>query len=492
MKDILSGRCFDSRIRSEKIEKKEKYLGHFLGPVSVILMNSILSNYLNVYYTDVLDISGIWGGLFIGAFPIVAKALDVLTFIYMGRVVDGTDSRQGKVRPWILFSAPLLVISMVLLFVVPVGNENVTAIWIFLSYTMFYAVAYTMYSTAHTLLVPLATHDEEERGKLSLVANTPNMAAGMLIAILFPCLVVPMIGVNRSAWMGIMLAVAAMAFPMVLVEYFFTRERVTEKKENKEERKRSSLKWQFKCCLRSRSWVVLMIYVIVLQLVNALFSAGTFYYCNWVLGSYNDGYTQALFYALGQAPLGIGIIFCTPICRKFGRRNAMMGGFLLSIAGVILCLIQPRNLALVLTGQVIRTVGLIPSNFMISSLLGDALDDVERVSGERCDGFSSSVYNCIVTMTSGVALCIFNYGITFFGYQAPAVSVIPVQNTVVQNFMIFCVIGVQVVAYPLILGLLFFFRNDRQKPSGIEYKDVGNGRHPDVNKRCHASRASLL
>lgn len=88
MKDILAGRCFDSRIRSDKIEKKEKYLGHFLGPVSVILMNAILSNYLNVYYTDVLDISGIWGGVFIGASPVVAKALDVLTFIYMGRVVD--------------------------------------------------------------------------------------------------------------------------------------------------------------------------------------------------------------------------------------------------------------------------------------------------------------------------------------------------------------------------------------------------------------------
>ncbi|MDE6104436.1 MAG: MFS transporter, partial [Clostridia bacterium] len=65
--------------------------------------------YLNVYYTDVLDISGLWGGVFIGAFPIVAKTLDVLTFIYMGFVVDRTRSRQGKARPWILFSAPLCV-----------------------------------------------------------------------------------------------------------------------------------------------------------------------------------------------------------------------------------------------------------------------------------------------------------------------------------------------------------------------------------------------
>ena len=463
MQDFLSGKLFNSRILSEKVGKKEKYLGHFLGPISVILINSILSNYLNVYYTDVLDISGIWGGVFIGAFPIVAKMLDVLTFIYMGRIVDGTRSKQGKARPWIFLSAPLLVISMILLFVVPVGNENVTAIWIFLSYTMFYAVAYTMYSTAHTLLVPLSTHDEEERSKLSLVANTPNMAAGSLIAILFPCLVVPMIGVNRRSWMGIMLAVAVAAFPMILIEYFFTRERVTEESRGKEKKQETvlSLKQQFKCCLKSRNWIVLMLYLVVLQVVNALFSAGTFYYCNWVLGSYNDGFTQALFYALGQAPLGIGILACTPVCKRFGKRNAMMGGFVLSFIGVILCLLNPRDLVLVLAGQFIRTIGLIPSSFMISSLLGDALDDVEKVSGERCDGFSSSVFNCIITMASGVALCIFNYGITYLGYQAPTAAAVPVQNPGVQNFMIFSVIGVQAVAYPLIVALLLFLRNEK-------------------------------
>lgn len=466
MKEILSGKLFDSRIQSEIIGKKEKFLGHFLGPISVILMNSILSNYLNVYYTDVLDISAIWGGMFISLFPVAAKILDVLTFIYMGRIVDQTNSRQGKARPWILISAPLLVSSMILLFVVPEGNENLTTIWIFLSYTMFYAVAYTMYSTAHTLMVPLATRNEAERSKLSLTANTPNMAAGMLIAILFPCLVVPLIGVRRRMWVIVMLAVAAAAFPMILIEYFFTRERVTEERRKAErngkaeEIKTISLWRQFGCCMKSRCWVVLMIYMTVLQLVNALFSAGTFYYCNWVLGSYNDGYTQALFYALGQAPLGIGILFCTPICRKLGKRNAMLGGFALSFAGVAICLVNPRNLVLVLAGQVIRTVGLIPSTFMVSGLLGDALDEVEQVSKERCDGFSSSVFNCIVTLASGAALCIFNYGLSHLGYQAPTTSTVPVQTAGIQNFIIFCVIGVQAIAYPVIMGLLLFFKKD--------------------------------
>lgn len=117
-------------------------------------------------------------------------------------------TKQGKARPWILFSAPLLVISTILLFAVPKVGEAVVIYWIFLSYNLFYSVAYTAYGTSHTLMVPLSTKDEMERNKLSLFTNTQNMVAGMLIAIVFPCFVLPAIGVNQSAWIWLMTGVA--------------------------------------------------------------------------------------------------------------------------------------------------------------------------------------------------------------------------------------------------------------------------------------------
>lgn len=457
-KELLSSRIFDSRVPEEKITGKEKIFGFFMGPIAVMVMNAILSNYLNVYYTDVLKISAIWGGVFIALFPIVAKVLDVLTFIYMGLVVDRTKSRQGKARPWILFAAPLMFVCMILLFVVPKGNDNLTAIWIFISYTVFYAIAYTMYSTAHTLMVPLATQSEEERRSLSTIANTPAMAAGTLVAILFPCIIVPLLGVSESRWVMAAVIIAVCSFPMMLLEFFFTRERVNT---TAAVPKKVSLLNQLRCCVKSRSWVVLMVYLIILNLVNQLFSTATFYYCNWVLGSYNDGHTQALFYALGQAPLGIGVLLCNPVCKKFGRRNALLGGMVVSVIGVALCLLNPRNLVLVLAGQFIRTVGLIPSTYMVSGLLGDALDDVERVSGERCDGFSSSVFNCIITISGGIALCAFNFGISHLGYQTPTDDLIPVQSDTIQSFLIFCVIGIQLIAYPVIGVLTRFFPKDK-------------------------------
>ncbi len=168
---------------------------------------------------------------------------------------------------------------------------------LFRTHYLVYAVAFTMYSTAHTLLVPLATSDAMERQRLSTIANTPNMAAGSFVAILFPCVLVPFMGVIRERWVIMAIILASITFPMILLEYFFTRERVIDTKEEKSQK--ITLREQVRCCLISRSWVVLMTYLVIVNLINSLFSAGTFCYCNWVLGRYNDGFTQAAFYALG-------------------------------------------------------------------------------------------------------------------------------------------------------------------------------------------------
>lgn len=463
---MLSGAVFNSRIKSNTVTTKEKMLGYFIGPISVSLMASILGNYLNVYYTDVIDIASIWGGVFLSLFPVVCKIIDAVTFVVMGRIVDQTHSPQGKARPWIFISAPILLVSMALLFFVPEGSDWLQALWIFISYNLFYSVGYTAYATAHTLLVPLATRKEEERSSLSMANNALSMVSGMFLAVLFPCVLVPMMGVSRSRWMLVILAITLVCAPLLYLEYYYTVERVTLAERAGGKEKAKALKDQFFCCVKSRQWIVLMIYMIVLNVFNNLSSYSIFYYCNWVLGSYNDGITQALFYGLGNAPLGLGIFLCQPICRKFGRRNAMMFGYLLAAAGCLICFIHPQSLALVLVGQAVKAVGLIPSTFMVSTLLADALDDVEKKSGVRCDGFSSSVFNIIGTLAGGVALGVFNFFLVRLDYQAPAAEqMILVQNDGISAFFSFSALGAPMICY-LVLAALLYVSEGRKRKGG--------------------------
>ena len=47
-----------SLVNSPNVTKREKWLGYLLGPAGALLLNAVLATYLNVYYTDVLKLTG--------------------------------------------------------------------------------------------------------------------------------------------------------------------------------------------------------------------------------------------------------------------------------------------------------------------------------------------------------------------------------------------------------------------------------------------------
>ncbi len=437
------------------ITPTEKFVGHLIGPLGYAFLNFFLGSYLNVYYTDVCGLGSLWGGRFMSLYPIVVKAASVVTYLLCGWVIDRSHSRWGKARPWILVSVFLVPVSSFLLFVVPSGSEILTASTVLGSNFLFYAVVATLYATANTLMVPLTSPDPEQRSKLSVIANAQIIISGSFIAMVVPMVLIPAIGVNQNSWMLVGAALSILAVPLIFLQFAATKERV----QSATPARRISPMVQLRACGKSRSWVLLMVYFLLLNVVTQLSNAALFYYCNWVLGSYQDGITQTLFYAIGNFPLGIGIFLCNPICRKIGRRKAMSGGLLLSAVGLLICVLFPKSLPLVLVGQFIKACGTIPSTYLVSVLLGDALDDVERVSGQRCDGFSSSVYNAMITVCSGLAFSVLNGGMAALGYLAPSQTLIPVQPEAVQIFFVFCQMGLGLVIYPILAWLLWKQQN---------------------------------
>ena len=134
---LLEKKFFDSHIKSAEVTRSEKWFGYLIGPAGALLLNAVLATYLNVYYTDVLNLTGVWGGLFLMIIPIVSKIIDAITNVIMGYIIDRTKTKHGKARPWLLLSAPLVAITGILLFTVPTGNETVQVIWIMISYNLF-------------------------------------------------------------------------------------------------------------------------------------------------------------------------------------------------------------------------------------------------------------------------------------------------------------------------------------------------------------------
>ena len=207
--------ALDSRIRHRNVTGKEKWLGYLIGPSGALLLNAVLATYLNVFYTDVLHLTTIWGGMFLAIFPICSKILDACTNIIMGQIIERTHTRQGKARPWLLVSAPLLTVTGILAFAVPKMDIHAQAIWVLISYNLFWSFAYTIYNMSHNLMVPLSTRITQQCGELSVFTNiATTMVSGIVVALLFPMLVLPAIGVDQSKWIMVMSFISALALPL--------------------------------------------------------------------------------------------------------------------------------------------------------------------------------------------------------------------------------------------------------------------------------------
>ena len=408
-----------SMIRSPEVTKKEKWFGYLLGPAGALLLNAVLATYLNVYYTDVLNLTPLWGGAFLTIFPIVSKIIDAITNILMGQVIDRTKTKEGKARPWLLLSAVLVPVTGILLFTVPESSDTVKALWVMISYNLFYSFAYTIFNMSHGLMVPLSTRDGTARGGLSVFNQiTTIMMSGILVALVFPMVIMPAIGVDKSKWITLMCILSIVALPLTLMEYFFTKERVTEEKAD-EESCGLNLGEQLKLLFTDKYMVLMYVYFFVYTVGVTLKNLGLVYYCNYVLGTYNDGVTQMLVSVIGGIPMGIGIFAVWPLAKRFGKRNVTMVGFILYAIGSLICWIFSTNLVMVLIGQFIKNIGGLPCAYVFMALFADCLDHLEWKTDIRIDGAAMSIYNIIAVAMVGIMTGVFNWMLAKAGYLAP-------------------------------------------------------------------------
>lgn len=466
MTNKLNSPLLNSRVKSDEVRKSEKWLGYLLGPSGALLLNAVLATYLNVYYTDVLKLTTIWGGAFLAVFPIISKVIDAITNVIMGYIIDHTKTAQGKARPWLLLSAPLLLISGVLLFVVPQGNETVQVIWVMLSYNLFYSFAYTIYNMSHNLMVPLSTRNTEQRGSLSVFNQISTiMMSGIIVALIFPMLIMPQLGVDKSKWIVTMSILSCLALPLTLMEYYFTKERVTMEDINKKEEEKIPYKNLLKAIFTDKYMVLILLYFLIYTVGTQFKNLGLVYFCNYVLGTYNDGKTQTMISVIGGIPMGIGIFAVWPLAKKFGKRNLTMAGFVLYAIGSAICWICPTNMVVVLVGQFIKNIGGLPCSYVFMALFADVLDHLEWKNNFRCDGIAMSIYNIIAVTSVGIVTGLFNMLLSKSGYVAPSLvngeTVAAVQSVATKNAITFSFVGLETITAIILIVILAFINVEK-------------------------------
>ena len=284
--------------------------------------------------------------------------------------------------------------------------------------------------------------------------------SGILVALIFPMVIMPILGVDKAKWITVMSILSIISLPLILLEYYFTKERVTEEKG--EESEKLPFRTQLKVVLTDKYTLIVLIYFLIFTFGSSLKNIGLVYYCNYVLGTYNDGITQMLVSVIGGVPMGIGIFAVWPLAKKFGKRNVTMWGFVLYAIGSLICWLVPTNMVVVLIGQFIKNIGGLPCAHVFMALFADTLDHLEWKSGMRCDGLAMSIYSIISCAMIGIVTGIFNGLLANAGYIAPTIdslgnTVAFTQPSAVTDVITFSFVGLETFTGIILAVLLIFF-----------------------------------
>ncbi len=165
----------------EKLAIKEK-IGYALGDGAANIAWRGVSTFLLIFYTDVFGINPAAVGLLL----LIARFSDGVSDIAMGVIGDRTNTRYGKFRPWILWTAIPLGVILSLLFTSPDLSTTGKIIYAYTTYILF-TLVYTANNIPYGALMAVMTGDDKERTSLGSYRMVGAFAGGMLVqgALLF-------------------------------------------------------------------------------------------------------------------------------------------------------------------------------------------------------------------------------------------------------------------------------------------------------------------
>jgi GPH family glycoside/pentoside/hexuronide:cation symporter len=175
-----------------KLSLGEK-IGYALGDGAANIAWRGVATFLLFFYTDVFGISATTAGLLF----LIARFSDGIIDVIMGVICDRTNTKYGKFRPWILWTAVPLGISLSLLFTTPNFGPTGKVVYAYATYLLFF-ILYTANNIPYGALMAVMTPDDKERTSLGSYRMVGAFTGGMVVqgALLF--LVVQFGNINPS------------------------------------------------------------------------------------------------------------------------------------------------------------------------------------------------------------------------------------------------------------------------------------------------------
>lgn len=406
MKKLLSRGLFEkdfmnSKATTNSVSTKEWVLGHLIGPLGLIFVVNTIAALVEKFFTQ--QTGAMYGVANVemiqrmgGVYEVVmtsAKVLAVLVGLLNGWLIQHTESRQGRMRPWHLVFGFISIIIGGLIFLFP-GNTLGESYWYYFFFLLvcYHTVGSSYFYLFRDTICSLTTRDPKEKTHIQFIRKMSwTLLSGIVIGMVFNMVVLPMwLEKNINGYPILMVTMSIIAIPLLLLEYFYTRERISEDvavEHDRLDEQKIPLRQQMKALLSNKYFVILFVIATISGIVDN-FKGGNvqYFYIKFMLGGAENWAMYTIYQVVTGIPLGIGAFLIYPLAKKIGIKNLTVGGYALVLIGSVMGWMFADQLVPALIGGFLRNIGWLPNAYIFATLMCFAYDDVEFKSHMRLEG----------------------------------------------------------------------------------------------------------
>jgi GPH family glycoside/pentoside/hexuronide:cation symporter len=259
---------------NEKLSVGEK-IGYGFGDAAANFVFQTMLIFQLGFYTDVFGISAVAAGTLL----LVGRFWDAVFDPFMGVVADRTNTRWGKFRPWVLWSAIPFAVMFVLAFTTPDFGATGKVIYAYVTYILLMTI-YSVNNLPYSALNGVITGDVNERTSLSSYRFFFAMSASFLVQ----GLMLPLVGKfghgdAAAGWTWTIGLFATLSVIFFVITFFSVRERI-----HPDPNQKSSPKQDFADLLKNKPWISMFVLTLFVFITLALWGSGMFYYFTYYLG----------------------------------------------------------------------------------------------------------------------------------------------------------------------------------------------------------------
>ncbi|WP_270172024.1 MFS transporter [Paenibacillus sp. SYP-B4298] len=378
-----------------QVSWKER-ISYGLGDTASNIVFQMITMYLMYFYTDVygLQVAAV-GTLFL-----VARIIDAFDSPIIGMLIDRTNTRWGKSRPYFLWLAAPFAIVAVLTFLTPDFSDTGKLAYAYVTYIAL-GILYAAINLPLTSLLTSMTRNSQER----TVVNSVRMILGQLGGLIVSVAALPLVAVfgkgdQQQGFFWTMVLFASIAVVFFLTTFANTRERVTYTGG----KKTVTFKESVRALKGNRPWFLLLLINVSFWVAFTSKSQSTVFFLKYNLGRED---LVPLINGLNVLML-LGIALMPMIAGRIGKRATSLIGMSIGAGSLLLAYAGAEwgSVALLVGAVIIGNIGIgLPVGLMYA-MLADTVDYGEWKSGVRAQGLltASSSFGVKFGMGIGGAL----------------------------------------------------------------------------------------